>query len=496
MKEILINVQNTNTKVCIVEDGQLVEFWVERKNIAGLVGNIYKGKVTNVLQGMQAAFVNIGLEKNAFLYAGDTLAYKEELKDVTESRLNLKAGDKIIVQVVKDQFGSKGARVSMNVTLPGRLVVLMPMLDYVGVSRKITDEDKRNALIEYVKGVKPQGYGFILRTQAEDCDLEELRREMNELVAKWEKIKNTIPSKKVSSLVYKDEDLAVRAVRDMLRNDVDKVVINNRKMYEEFVRAFPDLYNSKPDLFEIYTGVEDLWERYKITEQIDGLLDRRVNLKNGGYLIIDRTEALTVIDVNTGKYVGDKNLEETVFETNRIAAIEIARQLRLRNIGGIVVIDFIDMNNSIHIDKIMETLQQELSKDRTKTSIAGMSSLGLVELTRKKKRSMIDAVMLQPCPYCRGNGYVFSDEHVAGKLKNSINAYFACKDNKALLVTVAPSVFNKIFTARLLEKECENEWSDKRIYMLADPNMHIEKFAVQVLHGSIIDVPDNARMLY
>lgn len=496
MKEILINVQNTNTKVCIVEDGQLVEFWVERKNIAGLVGNIYKGKVTNVLQGMQAAFVNIGLEKNAFLYAGDTLAYKEELKDVTESRLNLKAGDKIIVQVVKDQFGSKGARVSMNVTLPGRLVVLMPMLDYVGVSRKITDEDKRNALIEYVKGVKPQGYGFILRTQAEDCDLEELRREMNELVAKWEKIKNTIPSKKVSSLVYKDEDLAVRAVRDMLRNDVDKVVINNRKMYEEFVRAFPDLYSSKPELFEIYTGVEDLWERYKITEQIDGLLDRRVNLKNGGYLIIDRTEALTVIDVNTGKYVGDKNLEETVFETNRIAAIEIARQLRLRNIGGIVVIDFIDMNNSIHIDKIMGTLQQELSKDRTKTSIAGMSSLGLVELTRKKKRSMIDAVMLQPCPYCRGNGYVFSDEHVAGKLKNSINAYFACKDNKALLVTVAPSVFNKIFTARLLEKECENEWSDKRIYMLADPNMHIEKFAVQVLHGAIIDVPDNARMLY
>ncbi len=496
MKEILINVQNTNTKVCIVEEGQLVEFWVERKNIVGLVGNIYKGKVTNVLQGMQAAFVNIGLEKNAFLYAGDTLAYKEELKDVTESRLNLKAGDKIIVQVVKDQFGSKGARVSMNVTLPGRLVVLMPMLDYVGVSRKITDEDKRNALIEYVKGVKPQGYGFILRTQAEDCDLEELRREMNELVAKWEKIKNTIPSKKVSSLVYKDEDLAVRAVRDMLRNDVDKVVINNRKMYEEFVRAFPDLYSSKPELFEIYTGVEDLWERYKITEQIDGLLDRRVNLKNGGYLIIDRTEALTVIDVNTGKYVGDKNLEETVFETNRIAAIEIARQLRLRNIGGIVVIDFIDMNNSIHIDKIMGILQQELSKDRTKTSIAGMSSLGLVELTRKKKRSMIDAVMLQPCPYCRGNGYVFSDEHVAGKLKNSINAYFACKDNKALLVTVAPSVFNKIFTARLLEKECENEWADKRIYMLADPNMHIEKFTFQVLHGAILDVPDNARMLY
>ncbi|MGN0788865.1 MAG: ribonuclease E/G, partial [Christensenellales bacterium] len=161
-----------------------------------------------------------------------------------------------------------------------------------------------------------------------------------------------------------------------------------------------------------------------------------------------------------------------------------------------VVIDFIDMNNSIHIDKIMETLQQELSKDRTKTSIAGMSSLGLVELTRKKKRSMIDAVMLQPCPYCRGNGYVFSDEHVAGKLKNSLNAYFACKDNKALLVTVAPSVFNKIFTARLLEKECENEWSDKRIYMLADPNMHIEKFTIQVLHGSILDVPDNARMLY
>lgn len=496
MKEILINVLNSNTKVCIVEDGHLVEFWVDRKNNATLVGNIYKGRVANVLQGMQVAFVNIGLEKNAFLYAGDTLAYKEELQGVTDTSLNLKGGDQIIVQVVKDQFGSKGARISQNISLAGRLVVFMPQLDYVGISRKITDETKRQQLLDYVTANKPNGYGYILRTQSEDCELEEIKEEMYELAHKWETIKQTALTKKVCSLVYKEEDLAIRAVRDMLRSDVDRVIINNKKLYKEFVEAFPKLHQAKPDLFQIYDGVEDLLHKYNLTAQIDSLLEKKVVLKNGAYLIIDRTEALTVIDVNTGKYVGDKNLEETVFETNKTAAVEIARQLRLRNISGIVVIDFIDMNNSIHIDKVLEALRQELDKDRTKTTIMGMSQLGLVELTRKKKRSMIESVMLQPCPYCRGNGYVYSDEHVAGKIKNSLNACFNCPDNKAVLVTVNPSVFNKLFSARLLEKECCNEWADKRIYMLADEHMHVEKFEIKVLFGAVLDIPNSARMLY
>lgn len=495
MKEILIRVHPSNTKVCIVEDGQLVEFWVERKNLSRLVGNIYKGKVSNVLQGMQAAFVNIGLERNAFLYAGDTLAYQEELKDVTATKLNLRAGDQIMCQVVKDQFGSKGARITMNVSLPGRGLVLMPQIDYIAVSRKITDETVKQELTEFIRAHKPEGYGFILRTQSVDCSKEELLQEMDELCRKWEVIRQKNLTKPVCSLLYRDEDLAIRAVRDMLRDDVDRVVIDDKRLYEEFISAFPYLCEKKNDLFQYYDKAEDILQAHNLSEQIDKLLERKVVMKNGAYLIIDRTEALTVIDVNTGKFVGQNNLEETVFETNRLAAAEIARQLRLRNIGGIVVIDFIDMSDPEHSRIVLECLREELEKDRTKTTLVGMSALGLVELTRKKKRSMIESVMLQTCPYCDGDGYVYSDEHVAGKIKNALNEYFACPDVKSVLLTVAPSVFNKLITLRILERECADEWRYKRIYVIADEHMHIEKFDVQVLRGAVLDLPDSAKLL-
>ena len=496
MKDILINVNPSDTQVCIVENGELVEFWVERKNLTRLVGNIYKGKVQNVLNGMQAAFVNIGLEKNAFLYAGDTLEYGEILKDVTDKKLNLKSGDNILCQVTKEQFGSKGARITMNITLPGRGVVLMPQIDYVGVSRRITDEAKKQELIDFVNEVKPEGFGIILRTQSVDCSKEELKEEIQELVAKWNKIKELNITKPAGSIIYKEEGVAIRAVRDMLRDDVDHIIIDDRRLLEDFKIAFASLNDKKPDLFVLYDGKEPMQKKYNLTKQISGLLQRKVVLANGAYLIIDRTEALTVIDVNTGKYVGEKNLEQTVFETNCIAAKEIARQLRVRNIGGIVVIDFIDMENPEHSQKVMEVLQEALALDRTKTSLIGMTPLGLVELTRKKTRSMLDSVMLQTCPYCNGDGYVMSDEVMASKLKIHLNEVFACADNKSVLVSIAPSVFNKIFAYRLLEKECANEWRDKRIYLRADEHLHVEKFDVKVLHGAILDLPDNAKMLF
>ncbi len=496
MKEILINVNPSDTQVCIVEDGNLVEFWVERKNMTRLVGNIYKGRVQNVLNGMQAAFVNIGLEKNAFLYAGDTLEYGEILKDVTDKKLHLKAGDNVLCQVVKEQFGSKGARITMNITLPGRGVVLMPQLDYVGVSRKITDEKVKQELMEFAKSVKPEGYGLIFRTQSVDCSKEEIKEEISELVAKWDAIKESNIKKPSGTLIYKEEGVAIRAVRDMLRDDVDRIVINDRKLLEEFKVAFAALYEKKPDLFALYESKEGMHKAYGLTKQIAELLQRKVVLENGAYLIIDRTEALTVIDVNTGKYVGEKNLEQTVFETNCIAAKEIARQLRVRNIGGIVVIDFIDMDNSEHAQKVLDILRENLALDRTKTTLVGMTPLGLVELTRKKTRSMLESVMLQTCPYCNGDGYVLSDEVMASKLKVYLNEIFLCADNKSVLVSVAPSVFNKIFAYRLLEKECSGEWRDKRIYIAPDDRLHIEKFNVKTLHGAVLDLPDNAKMLY
>lgn len=496
MKEILINVHPSNTKVCIVEDNQLQEFWIERKNLSRLVGNIYKGKVMNTLPGMHAAFVNIGLERNAFLYAGDTLEFLDLLQDMPAQKLNLRPGDEVLVQVVKDQFGMKGARISMNISLPGRGLVLMPQIDYVGVSKKIVNEEERKRLVDYVNSIKPDGYGFILRTQSLDCSEDELKEEMQELCQKWEKIKADNLRKSICSLIYKEEDLAIRAVRDMLREDVSKVIINDCKLHQEFQNAFPFIHKSKPNMFEYYDGKEDLLQKYNLYGQIERLLEKKVVLKSGAYLIIDRTEALTVIDVNTGKYVGESNLEDTVFETNSLAAIEIARQLRLRNIGGIVIIDFIDMAKQEHMDKVMEILQGELSKDRTKTTLVDMTPLGLVELTRKKTRNMIESVMLQPCPYCEGDGYLFSNEHIVAKLKIVLDKYLEIPENKALLVKVSTSVFNSLFSHRLLSKECSEDWASKRIYMIADNNMHTEKYEIIVLKGSILSLPDNARLLY
>lgn len=495
MRRILIDVHPSSTKVCIVNDNLLEEFWVERKNINKLVGNIYKGKVMNVLPGMQAAFVNIGLERNAFLYAGDIVIDGEKLEGAEQLRINLKAGDSVLCQVEKDQFGTKGARITTNITLPGRVLVYMPQIDYVGVSHKITDEKTKQRLVKLAEEIKPSGCGVILRTQAQYCDEDELRAEMKELVALWEKIKEDTLKKPAGTLVYKEQDLAIRAVRDMLA-DVDEVVINDEKLYKEFKKTFPYVEKSRPDIFKYYNGAKDLLQFYDMADQIDALLKRKVVLKNGAYLIIDRTEALTVIDVNTGKFVGNKNLEETVFETNKIASVEIARQLRLRNIGGIVVIDFIDMEDPEHREKVLEVLGAELEKDRVKTSLVGITALGLVELTRKKTRSMIETVMLQPCPYCGGDGYVYGDEHMIMKIRSAITQVFEGVSAKAVIVTVAPSLFNKMFSLRYLEKECQTVWKDKRIYVIPDPAMHIEKYKIQSMNSAIIDLPDNARMLY
>ena len=495
MKRILIDVHPGSTKVCIVKDNLLEEFWVERKSINKLVGNIYKGKVMNVLPGMQAAFVNIGLERNAFLYAGDIVIDGEKLEGAEQLKINLRAGDSVLCQVEKDQFGTKGARITTNITLPGRVLVYMPQIDYVEVSHKITHEKTKERLVKLAEEIKPEGCGVILRTQAQFCDEDELRAEMKELVSLWEKIKEDTLKKPAGTLVYKEQDLAIRAVRDMLA-DVDEVVINDEKLYKEFKKSFPYVEKLRPDIFKFYNGAKDLLQNYELSEQIDALLKRKVVLKNGAYLIIDRTEALTVIDVNTGKFVGNKNLEETVFETNKIAAVEIARQLRLRNIGGIVVIDFIDMEEPEHREKVLEVLGKELEKDRVKTSLVGLTALGLVELTRKKTRSMIETVMLQPCPYCNGDGYVYGDEHMIMKIRAAITQVFEGISAKAVVVTVAPSLFNKMFSLRYLEKECQTVWKDKRIYVIPDPAMHIEKYKIQTLNSAILDLPDNARMLY
>ena len=497
MKQIIIACHPANTRVCIVEDGKLVEFWVERESTERIVGNIYKGKVMNVLPGMESAFVNIGLEKNAFLYAGDMVDCDCcEQKDESTNKLNIKVGDEILVQVVKDQFGNKGARISMNISLPSRGLILMPQIDYVGVSRKLQNTEQVNDLVKYVESIRKKGHGYILRTQSTDCSKEEILQDTEELEDKWAKIQDAFVHKSAPALIYKDESLAIRAVRDMLRSDVDEIIVDNEKVYNELKATFPHVCEENPNLFKLYTHNENVVYAYNLSSQIDSILKKKVEMSNGAYLVIDRTEALTVIDVNTGKYVGQKQLSETIFETNKIAAKEIARQLRLRNLGGIIVVDFIDMDKQSQIDEVMAILKEELAKDRIKTTLIDITPLGLVEITRKKSNSMIGDVMLQPCPYCGGDGYVYSEEHVATKLKQDLNMLFKNPLNTTVIVELSVNVFNKIFAYKLLEKECETIWQDKRIYLVPSEIMHIEKYKIKATNDMIIDLPDVAKLLY
>ena len=493
MKNILIDSQFSSTQVCIVEDGTMVEYWIERRDSAHCVGNIYKGKVKNVLPGMQASFVDIGLERNGFLYAGDIIVDGEH---VSGGDINVKAGDKVLCQVTKDQFGTKGARLTMNITLAGRVLVLMPQVDYIGVSRKITDDNRRKHLIEYMQTILPDKCGCIMRTQSEHCSDEELKTELDELYGRWLLIKRANLEKPAPSVLYKEESVAVRAVRDMLRDDVDKVIINDKSLYEEFKGAFKYILADRPNLFELEEGGRSLVVKYKLEKQLSALVKRKVNLRNGANLVIDRTEALTVIDVNTGKYVGEHNLEETVFETNCIAAEEIAKQLRLRNIGGIVVIDFIDMTEPEHTQKVIEVLQNWLAKDRTKTAVLGITSLGLVEMTRKKMRSMLDSVLLQECPYCMGEGKVFSDDYMIGVIKERLFTLIESnQDISAIKLTVAPSVFTKLTSGRYLSREIAAKWRDILIYVISDPNKHIETFDIKIDNSDVLSLPNGAKLL-
>lgn len=492
MKSILIDVHFSSTNVAVVEDGTLVEFWVERRNNANIVGNVYKGKLKNFLPGMQASFVDIGRERNAFLYDGDVVVDDEKISPSPAA--HFRPGDDILCQVTKDEFGTKGARITTNITIAGRVLVLMPQMDYVGVSRRITDEERRRELIDYVKKVRPEGCGVILRTQSESCVLEEIAEEMEYLYAKWLEIKRKFLVSHAPALLQRESPVAVRAVRDMLRDDVDKVIVNDKALYDELVSGSKYILSKRPDLYEYDSSQRSLLRKFNLNEQINALTKRTVPMKNGAYLVIDRTEALTIIDVNTGKYVGGKNLEETVFETNCIAAETIAKQLRARNIGGIIVIDFIDMESPSHMEKVLEILNKHLERDRTKTVVLGVTHLGLVEMTRKKTRSMLESVMLQECPYCSGEGHVFSSEHVIMEIREKLYDVIN-KDVRAVKVTMAESVCNRLIAQHYLSRECSGVWRDVVLYAIPDPNLHIEKFKIEIDNSGVLSLPDTAKLI-
>lgn len=499
MKKLFIDYHKRRTQVALVEDGELVEFQVERQDVPSIVGAIYKGKVVNLIKGMKAAFVNIGLERNAFLYCGESTYDNSSIinKTVSESQeLKVSPGDEIMCQVVKEEFGNKGARISTNVSIPGRLLVYVPNNDYVGISRKIEEEEDRARLEKWANdAIKNIDGGVIMRTSSRNASEEQLNNELNSLIAQWKQIVAEYPKAPEFAKLYDEGSLIFRMVRDLMDNDLDSIVFNDEEFAEK-IRDKIERVSPKPNIVEVYNGTEDFFSYYGLSSQIDKMLKRKVVLKNGAYLIIDRTEALITIDVNTGKFVGENDLEETVFETNKLAAVEIAKQLRLRNLGGIIIVDFIDMYMPEHREKIIEIMKQAIKKDRVKTTVVSMTNLGLLELTRKKTRSMIDSVLLKPCPYCNGNGFVYSEEHVINKisaaLKNTINDI----DPKAVLLTVNPEVFARLFTLRYLEKECQTVWRGKRIYVVPDPSCHIEEYNLKTYNTIVVDLPNNAKLLY
>lgn len=424
-EKILVNVTPTETRVAWVENGVLQEVWVERASKRGLVGNIYVGKVERVLPGMQAAFVQIGLERTAFLHMSDIY-----VKSLNQSETNsddithyLYAGQKVLVQVVKDPIGSKGARLTMHVTIPSRLLVFMPNEDMVGVSQKIDSEAERTRLREMVKSipeVSSGSGGYIVRTVAEGADFHEVRADLMYLQKLWAVISEK--EKQVSNygLLYEDLPLYLHILRDASVQTVEKIRVDSSETYQKMSNFAAAYIIDLQDKIKLYTGERPIFDLYNIEEEIQQSLQNRVPLKSGGYLIIDQTEALTTVDVNTGGFVGHKNLEETIFKTNLEATQAIARQLRLRNLGGIIILDLIDMDLPEHKTLVYSALKKELAKDRMKTSISEISNLGLIEMTRKRTRESLARTLCQPCPVCLGRGTVKTPETLAFEIFREI----------------------------------------------------------------------------
>lgn len=410
-EDILINVTPFETRVALVEQGAVQELHIERSIQRGHVGNLYLGKVVRVLPGMQSAFIDIGLERAAFIHVADLRQNRSERnngKTPTPIEKLLFEGQSLMVQVTKDPLGTKGARVSTHLSIAGRMLVYLPHEPYIGISQKIENEDDRNALrskVQQLMSPEERG-GFIVRTQAEGATEEELRADQAYLNKLWSKIQERAKSQPSPSVLYTDLHLAQRVLRDMVTPSTGTILVDSRTMTQD-LREWAATYTpSVHDRIFHYSGERPLFDTANVDEEIARALSRRVDLKSGGYLIIDQTEALTTVDVNTGGYVGGRNFDDTIFKTNLEAAVALARQLRLRNLGGIIVVDFIDMDNTEHRNAVVNELGKALRKDRTRITISGYSQLGLVELTRKRTRDSLPHQLCEPCPACQSRGNV------------------------------------------------------------------------------------------
>lgn len=492
--ELLINVTKQECRVALLEGGQVVEFYIERKGDSSFVGNIYKGKVVKVLKGMQACFIDIGLDKAAFLYVDDIRGGIKELYPFLEaieetefiSKLDFKdasieelvqQGQEILVQVAKDPIGTKGARVTSRITLPGRYVVLMPGMEHIGISRKIEDEEKRKELKEIATKIKPLGFGLIMRTVSEDATEEEIQKDIDFLLLLWDNIQKKKDKVHAPALIHSEFDLVLRSLRDFMNQNVDRLIIDSHAEWMR-LREFASVYFPRvAEKIELYDGDEPIFDAFGIEVDLDRALERKVWLKSGGYIVIDQTEAMTVIDVNTGKFVGKENLEDTILRTNLEAVKEIAYQIRLRNLGGIILIDFIDMEKDENKQKVINAMIEAMKKDRAKTTIYNITELGIVQMTRKRTRESLEHILCDSCPYCEGKGRVLSIRSVAYEILRKLKC-LTPQEGAEIILVAHPQVADLLTDEERDSLEEIENTRKIRITIKKDATLHQENYHI------------------
>jgi len=476
-KEILINVQPQEKRVAIVSAGRLEEFYIERPQDKTIVGNIYKGKIEGVLPSIGAAFVDIGLPKNGFLYLSEIESSFESLETQKPSLNQIKKGQEVLVQAVKESFGTKGPRLSCHIGLAGRYLVLMPQESQVGVSRRIEEEEERRRLRGALSELRlPKDVGFIVRTAASGRSKQELQRDAHFLLKLWKRLEKIMQNKKAPSLVYEEYDLTLRVIRDSFTDDVSKLIIDSKAEYyriQRFMRTFLSYLINK---VELYRG-DDLFEDKDIEKQVNKIFETKIYLKSKGYIIIEPTEGLVVIDVNSGGFSKKLGQEETAFKVNCEAAVETARQLILRDLGGIIVIDFIDMEKEPHRREVLNILKKALSNDRAKYDILGISQFGLVEMTRERIHRTVQTLSYEACPYCQGRGKVKSPVTMSIYALRELRRYLKGKSLKQVNITLNPAVIDKILKEKDNLNFIERKFKTK-LNFISDPALHIEEIKI------------------
>ncbi len=508
-KELVINATEHETRVAFVENGTLQELFVERPTGYGIAGNIYKGRVLRVLPGMQAAFVDIGLDQAAFIYVADVLnnyqefeqlmqsSYEEEESDSPEPDPHerppsldqafmieelLHEGQEVMVQASKAPIGNKGARITSRISLPGRLLVLMPTTDHIGVSRRIEDENERKRLKETLAATRPESYGFIARTVSEGIGTEKLVNEMKFLVSLWEEIQKKSAKAPVPNLLHKELNVTLRAVRDLFTHEVDKLVVDSKSKHEEILRFLDTFMPRLKGSVELYEESEPIFDAYNLESEISRALKKKVWLKSGGYIVIEHTEALVAIDVNTGRFVGKHNLEETILKTNLEAVKEIAYQIRLRDIGGLIIADFIDMEKNSNRERVYNSMKDALKKDRSKTNVLPMSELGLIEMTRKRTRETLNRMLCEPCFYCEGEGYLQSKQTICYNIYRDMRRESREMMGECISLKVHPEIADLLLGEERGIVESLEQWLKKEIIIRPEAHFHVEQWEMDEIY--------------